>query len=245
MVEQKQGRRYYKVDEVVFIKELKKKGKIIELDVKPEEQIYKATIQYNNGKRDVTEIFALWEIDKLKNKALDFKHSRANKREVKQDTILFAKVRKTAVIPSKENEDAGYDIYADFTEESVTILPHTVKMIPTGIAVSVIDKYWVEVKERGSTGSKNMARRCGVVDSGYRDEIFVAIANNNEIPLIIAKNPSEYEKHFEAVVYPYNKAIAQLVVHEVPKMNVKEISYEELKAIPSKRGVGRLGSSNK
>ena len=54
------------------------------------------------------------------------------------------------------------------------------------------------------------------------------------------KNNNEW-----SIVYPYTKAIAQLVVHEVPKMNVKEISYDELKEIPSKRGSGSLGSSGK
>ena len=49
----------------------------------------------------------------------------------------------------------------------------------------------------------------------------------------------------DPVIYPYNKAIAQLVVHEVPIMNINEITYEELKTIPSNRGTGKLGSSNK
>ena len=53
------------------------------------------------------------------------------------------------------------------------------------------------------------------------------------------------DKDYYPIIYPYSKAIAQLIVHEVPKMNVKEISYEELKAIPSKRGTGALGSSGK
>lgn len=241
--EKKQGRRYYKISEVVFIKELKKQGKIIDLEIKPQEEVYKATVQYQDGSKNITETFALWEIDKIKDKKKKYQNIRNNK--VKIPTILFAKVRPTAIIPSKNEEDAGYDIYADFEGDSITILPHTVKMIPTGIAVSVTSDWYMEVKERGSTGSKNMARRCGIVDSGYRDEIFVALANNNDIPLIIAKNPSDYEKHFEAVVYPYSKAIGQLVMLPVPKANVIELPYEELKAIPSVRKMGKLGDSGK
>ena len=42
------------------------------------------------------------------------------------------------------------------------------------------------------------------------------------------------------------KAIAQLIVHEVHnEVEPKEISYEELQSIPSKRGTGSLGSSGK
>ena len=47
------------------------------------------------------------------------------------------------------------------------------------------------------------------------------------------------------IVYPYSKAIAQAEVCEVPVMNQYEVSYEELKAIPSERGTGALGSSGK
>lgn len=47
------------------------------------------------------------------------------------------------------------------------------------------------------------------------------------------------------IIYPYTKAIAQAEVCEVPVMNQYEISYEELKEIPSNRGVGALGSTGK
>ena len=49
----------------------------------------------------------------------------------------------------------------------------------------------------------------------------------------------------QVIAYPYEKAIGQLVVLEVPKMNVQEVTYEELLQIPSKRGTGKLGSSSK
>ena len=47
------------------------------------------------------------------------------------------------------------------------------------------------------------------------------------------------------IVYPYSKAIAQAEVCEVPVMNQYELTYEELKSIPSERGTGALGSSGK
>ena len=49
----------------------------------------------------------------------------------------------------------------------------------------------------------------------------------------------------DVIIYPQKKAIAQLVVLPVPKMQTKEISYEELKEIPSLRGDGKYGSSKK
>lgn len=49
----------------------------------------------------------------------------------------------------------------------------------------------------------------------------------------------------EPIFYPYEKAICQAIVVPVPQNTVEEISVEELQAIPSERGTGALGSSNK
>ena len=54
--------------------------------------------------------------------------------------------------------------------------------------------------------------------------------------------PNYFKNSF---IYPYSKAIAQALVVPVPKVDVEEISYEDLKLIESERGMGALGSSNK
>ena len=233
----------------------------------------------------------------------------------KELEIIFAKVKENAIIPSKEEENAGFDIYAcwDGVEKKDKIIkPHTTKLIPTGIACALPIDYYFQVEERGSTGSKGIKKSAGVVDSGYRGEIFVAISNVNDKYLIFGDKdtylqealkkkkkwqsvdinnlteqdkidvekilrdqyPDTYdtltdkEKEIvikniyqevkssnndetlinnitNAIFYPETKAIAQLVLHKVDNLPVKEISYEELKQIPSKRGIGILGSSGK
>ena len=233
----------------------------------------------------------------------------------KELEIIFAKVKENAIIPSKEEENAGFDIYAcwDGVEKKDKIIkPHTTKLIPTGIACALPINYYFQVEERGSTGSKGIKKSAGVVDSGYRGEIFVAISNVNDKYLIFGDKdtylqealnelkkwqsvdinnlteqdkidvekilrdqyPDTYdtltdkEKEIvirnvyqeiksssndetlinnitNAIFYPETKAIAQLVLHKVDNLPVKEISYEELKQIPSKRGTGILGSSGK
>ena len=233
----------------------------------------------------------------------------------KELEIIFAKVKENAIIPSKEEENAGFDIYAcwDGVEKKDKIIkPHTTKLIPTGIACALPINYYFQVEERGSTGSKGIKKSAGVVDSGYRGEIFVAISNVNDKYLIfgdkdtylqealnelkkwqsvdinnlteqdkidvekilrdqypdtydtltdkekeiVIKNIYQEVKSFNndevlinnitnAIFYPETKAIAQLVLHKVDNLPVKEISYEELKQIPSKRGTGILGSSGK
>lgn len=195
--------------------------------------------------------------------------------ELKENDLVFAKVHPNAIIPTKEDENAGRDIYACFDEDYMVIPAHTTKLIPTGIASAMSDKYYLQVYERGSTGSKGMKYGAGVVDSSYRGEIFICINNINCSDIIISKlNRDEliekysikdedgdtmivygngiYDKTYfwndgenDPIIYPYSKAIAQLIVHEVPVMNQYEITYEELKSIPSKRGTGMLGSSGK
>lgn len=195
--------------------------------------------------------------------------------ELNTNDLVFAKVRPNAIIPTKENENAGYDVYACFNEDFMVIPAHETRLIPTGIASAMTDKYYLNVAERGSTGSKGMKYSAGIIDSSYRGEIFIALSNVNGKDIVITKLTKEelfnkygtldcdgfdvivygdgefdyfYKEEMECydpIFYPYEKAIAQLIVHEVPKMNVKEITYEELKEIPSKRGTGALGSSGK
>lgn len=166
--------------------------------------------------------------------------------------VKFAKIRPEAIIPSKLDEDMGFDIYACFEEDYMAIKPHETKLIPTGIASSCDSEYGFVLRERGSTGSKGIALRAGVIDSGYRNEWFVGLTNTTNKVLFISKlEPKEtYEKYYgkvmpESFVYPYTKAIAQALLVPVPKATVDEIPYEELIKIPSERGMGKLGSSNK
>ena len=182
-----------------------------------------------------------------------------NKKEKKimHTTIKFAKVRADAIIPSKKDEDAGYDIYANFEEPYIRFEPHETKKVPTGIACACDINYCFEARERGSTGVLGLSQRSGIIDSGYRGEIFLPLTNTTNKTLFIAKSTSvvsEDDKILingamylpdDIIVYPYTKAIAQLLLIPVPTADVEEYTYEELKAIPSSRGTGKLGSSGK
>ena len=106
----------------------------------------------------------------------------------KDMNIYFAKVKEGGKIPSKRDEDAGYDIYACFDEDYIEIKPHETKMIPTGIASSCSDDFVFLLRERGSNGSKGIAQRCGVIDSGYRGEWFVPLTNENDVSVFIVKD---------------------------------------------------------
>lgn len=185
-----------------------------------------------------------------------------------ETVVKFSKVKEGAIVPSKRDEDMGFDIYACFDEDYIKIYPHETKLIPTGIASACDADYGFLIFERGSTGSKGIARRCGVIDSGYRNEWFIGLTNTTDNLLFISKLTKEeliekdsdslhgdvFKKVFKSIndsiwedviVYPYTKAIAQALVVPVPKTSIEELSYEELKSIKSERGMGALGSSNK
>ena len=176
--------------------------------------------------------------------------------ELKENEIAFAKIRETAIIPSKKLEDAGYDFYANFEEDYFVIKPHATRAVPTGIACAFSSKYYAQVEERGSTGKIGMKKSSGVMDSGYRGEYLIMTYNTNDVPLVISKiaadeMPEEFEvdgvnyKKADVIVYPYSKAVCQVVLHEVPVLEEREISYEELCSIASERGTGRFGHSGK
>ena len=160
-------------------------------------------------------------------------------------TIKFAKINPSAIIPSKEIANAGYDIYCCFEENNLIINSLETKLIPTGIASCVDIGYYLQIEERGSSGSKGIKKSAGIIDSNFRGEIFVAITNCNSKPLVITKEIDTSNLNDDYIVYPYSKAIAQFILHESIPADVEEITSDELKAISSDRGTGMLGSSGK
>ena len=176
--------------------------------------------------------------------------------EVKDSEICFAKIRETAVVPTKKDEDAGYDLYANFDADYFVIEPFATRAVPTGIACAFNKKFYAQVEERSSLAKLGIKKSGGVMDSGYRGEYLIMTYNTNKKPFIISKIPldnvppkiridSKTYKTKNCVLYPYAKAICQIVLQEIPALVSKEVSYEELKSIVSLRGEGGFGSSSK
>lgn len=175
---------------------------------------------------------------------------------VTDNEIYFAKIRPTAIIPTKKDEDAGFDMYADFEGDYFVVEPFKTKPVPTGIATAFSKKYYAQVEERSSMAKLGMKKSGGVFDSGYRGEYFIMTYNTNSKPFIICKpdidtlsetfevNGVSYKKA-ECLLYPAKKAICQIVMQIVPDLESKEIPYEELVEISSERGAGGFGSSGK
>lgn len=167
-----------------------------------------------------------------------------------ENKILFTKIKKDAIIPTKERHNAGYDIYCCFEDSFIIINPQETKLIPSGIASVIPEDFYIQICERGSSGSLGIKSSAGVIDSSYRGEWFMAVTNINNKPVMIVKN--EYLKNAEwvqssnCIIYPYEKALFQGIVHRVHnELLVEEIPYTELGNYKSVRGNGKLGSSGK
>lgn len=169
--------------------------------------------------------------------------------------VFFAKFTNNAIIPSKRKEDAGYDFYADLTslarvtDEGVVMEIEcpvfATTLVPTGLAVALPDTHYLNLKhERGSTGVKSMAVLAGVIDSGFRNEMFVAITPLHK-SVIITNQVHKVEENDTHIFYPLSKAFVQGTIDLVPDAKITEVTLAELQAIPSQRGMTMLGQSGK
>lgn len=163
--------------------------------------------------------------------------------------LYWAKVKEDAIIPTKRDEDAGYDLYPCFEEDYLEIKPLHTRLVPLGVATAFDASYVMILKERGSTGTKGIAQRSGVIDSGYRGEYMAPVTNVNDKPICIIKEAALEswieQKKEEYIIYPYEKALCQGVLLQMPQLESEELSYEELQKMESKRMSGLLGSSGK
>ena len=154
-----------------------------------------------------------------------------------------------AIAPSKREEDAGFDFYMLIEEEFKLLKKGEIFLAPTKLSCE-FPKNWVLIFfERGSTGTKGISKRCGIIDSGYRGEIFIALNNTSNKNILFYKNESKIDSFLEennlekkdVVLYPQSKAIAQGILLYSPHINIEEV--KELSS--SERMGGKIGSSNK
>lgn len=89
--------------------------------------------------------------------------------------------------PSYANpEDACMDIKAYIPNGKVTIEPGHIVKIETGVQVSIPSGYVMMMFVRSSTGIKKnlvLANGTGIIDSGYKDPIIMALYNTGNIPV--------------------------------------------------------------
>lgn len=172
--------------------------------------------------------------------------------------IYWHKTDSRAIIPTKRNEDAGFDIYS--IDDMVTLMPGEKHLFSTGLQAAPSEGYWLLAFDRGSTGSKGIHTHCGVIDNGYRGEIFICLCNDNDYPVIFTRQIikpilKEHEFWFDhngkeqvgkVYYYPLSKAIAQIIPIEQPHVLTTEVNDEVWAQLcNTERGDGKLGASGK
>jgi dUTP pyrophosphatase len=134
-------------------------------------------------------------------------------------------LRPDAVVPTRAYAgDAGLDLSAC---ERVELAPGERALVGTGLAVAIPDGYAGFVQPRSGLATKHgisIVNTPGLVDSGYRGELRVALLNTD------ARQPFTVEPGMR---------IAQLVVVPVPGIDPVEV--DELPE--SERGVRGFGST--
>ena len=129
-------------------------------------------------------------------------------------------------LPTKAHvTDAGYDLRA---RKDMSVFPHDVEFVPTGVCVEIPVGYVGLLFPRSSISKTplRMANSVGVIDAGYTGEIKVPLYNTDEVEIV---DVNKFER------------IAQLVI--VPCMDFELEPVDELE--DTERGTGGFGSSGK
>lgn len=139
--------------------------------------------------------------------------------------ILVQRLDPDLPLPSYAHPgDAGLDLYARI---DVTLRPGERALIPTGVAIALPDGYAAFVHPRSGLAARHgigVVNGPGTIDAGYRGEIAVILINLDQAaPVTLSRGDR----------------IAQLVVQEVPKVTLTEVSM-----LPgSARDIGGFGST--
>jgi dUTP pyrophosphatase len=139
--------------------------------------------------------------------------------------LSFKRLDPEAPLPARAREgDAGLDLVAG---TDLTVAPAERALIGTGLAVAIPPGHAGLVLPRSGLASRKgltLANSPGLIDSGYRGEVTIAVVNLDRT---------------EPVEIHRGDRIAQLLV--VPFADVEPVEVEELPE--SARGSGGFGSS--
>lgn len=157
-------------------------------------------------------------------------------------------IRDGVVLPNYANpSDAGMDVCS---AEDIIIKPGETVIIPTGLKFAIPEGYEIQVRPRSGISLNTPLRLSnspGTIDAGYRNEL--GILMNNISPVNGNLPASDQSSHFTlgskgnqkgSYIVRKGERIAQLVLAEVPRMNLKRV--ESVSEIGTDRG-GGFGST--
>lgn len=124
---------------------------------------------------------------------------------------------------------SGFDLRANL-DEPITIQPHSVKIIPTGLYFEIPDNFEIQVRPRSGLAAKNgitVLNTPGTVDADYRGEVKVILINHSEIDFVIN----------------HGDRIAQAVVASVTAKNYINLIKVKNISDDTERSTGGFGST--
>jgi dUTP pyrophosphatase len=163
--------------------------------------------------------------------------------------VYIQKCRENVILPVYSRDwDSGMDVQAASDE---IILPGETKIVWTGFKFAVPEGYEIQVRPRSGLSLNTPLRVSnspGTIDCGYRGELGIIITNTS-VKDISVVNSSDKEKCITidtkgnrqgAYLIRKGDRIAQIVLAEVPRMQLLEI--DDVSLIGKDRG-GGFGST--
>ena len=139
-------------------------------------------------------------------------------------TLRFRKIHPDAVLPSYAHpSDAGMDVRS---VEDLTIAPGKRALVHTGLVMLLPPMYEAQVRPRSGLALKSgvtVLNTPGTIDSGYRGEVGVILANFGEADFQVKKGDK----------------IAQIVIAPVTQPEIVETTEID----ETDRGAGGFGST--
>ncbi len=131
---------------------------------------------------------------------------------------------KNIPLPNYESEgSSGMDIRANI-KESILLKSGEIKLIPTGLAVSIPPGFEIQIRPRSGLALKHgigMVNSPGTIDSDYRGEIGIIMINWGAEPFIISRGDR----------------IAQMIISKVYQADFLEVDNLDF----TSRGEGGFG----
>lgn len=137
--------------------------------------------------------------------------------------MKYKKLTETAKTPTYATEyDTCADLYAD---ENITIPPHSVGKISTGLAFEAPEGFYFRILPRSGMSSKGYIVTAGVIDNQYRGNIIVALYNSTS---------ETYEVH-------QGDKIAQVEMRNFHQMDMEEVQVLSNGGNRGTNGFGHTG----
>jgi dUTP pyrophosphatase len=124
---------------------------------------------------------------------------------------------------------SGFDLRANL-DSPITIPPHGIKIIPTGLYFQIPENFEIQVRPRSGLAAKNgvtVLNTPGTVDSDYRGEIKVILINHSEVGFFVN----------------HGDRIAQAVIASVIGKNFVKLNKVNNIDENTERGSGGFGST--